>query len=408
MSQHLNESHTIGQPRLGNEKTLPKNNTSVSKNQVVHVKVAESKKDKQAFLKLPYLLYKDHTYWIAPLRIAEADKLNPNKNPFFKRASMTQFLAWQGDEVVGRIAVIDNRAHNQYHLENVAFFGFFEAQNKDVAHELYKRAEEYATSIGRDVLRGPVNPSMDEGAGFQISAFDTKPFLMMPYNERSYIDFVEENGYTKAKDLYAWYVDIQNDNSALDYVRALARRVGKRFENRLTLRSVNMKQFKQELHHLKRIYNSAWEDNWGFVKLSEAEFDQLAKDLKMIVDPDLAVFAEVDGEVVGVGVALPDANQVFEKIPDGRLLPFGFVPLLQRKRHINRGRLAILGVMGEWRQRGLELTIIKQIAENAKRAGYIGGECSWVLEDNDAMNKAIAASGAELYKTYRIYEKSLK
>ena len=375
---------------------------------VVLIDEVVTRKDKRAFLNYPYQHYKDHAYWIPPLRVAEQAKLNSYKNPFFQRADMKQFLARRNKEIVGRIAVINNRAHNATHLENVAFFGFFEAQDEVVAKALYAAAETYAKSLGKDALRGPVNPNMDEGAGFQVNAFDTKPFLMMPYNESCYIDYVEASGYVKAKDLFAWYVDLQDSNTALNYVQSLAKRVKRRFGDRLKLRSADMQRFDEELQHLKKIYNSAWEENWGFVKQTNAEFDQLAKDLKMIVDPAIAVFVEIDGEVVGVGVALPDVNQVFEKIPNGRLLPFGFMPLLQRKRHIDRGRLAILGVMGEWRGKGLELTIIKQLAENAKAAGYVGGECSWVLEDNHAMNKAIAASGAELYKTYRIYEKSLR
>jgi len=363
----------------------------------------ETSQLKRRFVDYPYQLYKHHPYWVPNLRIAETDKLNPKKNPFFEHARLKAFLAEDNGRTVGRIAVIDNDAHNLTHSENIAFFGFFEAESEAAAKALFTTAESYAKSLGRSALRGPVNLGMDDGAGFQINAFDTLPYVMMPYNPAEYPEYAQKFGYEKIKDLYAWLY--HQDNEGFARLERLAERVAKRYQPHI--RKADMKQFGREVTFLKEIYNQAWEKNWGFVKLSDKEINSLANDLKLILDPNIALFLEIEGKIAGLALALPNIHQVFSQIHDGRLLPFGFIKLLQRKRHIHEARLAILGVLPEYRLKGLELVLINAIAQNSKQAGYVRGECSWVLEDNDAMNKGIAASGAELYKTYRIYQKAL-
>ncbi|MEZ4607174.1 MAG: hypothetical protein R2880_12355 [Deinococcales bacterium] len=251
-----------------------------------------------------------------------------------------------------------------------------------------------------------MNLSMDDGAGFQIDAFDTSPYVMMPYNPPEYPEYMAALGYGKVKDLYAWL--FRTDNEGFGRLERLAERLMRSHKINFSLRQADMKQFPREVTLLKAIYNEAWEQNWGFVKLTDGEINYLANDLKMILDPRIALFIEVDGEVAGLALALPNVNQVFKQMPGGRLFPLGIFKLLQRKRYINEARLAILGVLPKFRMKGLELILIKAIADSGKAAGYFQGECSWVLEDNDAMNKGIMAAGAELYKTYRIYQKSLK
>ncbi|HEX7022910.1 MAG TPA: hypothetical protein VF171_08630, partial [Trueperaceae bacterium] len=288
------------------------------------------------------------------------------------------------------------------HNENLAFFGFFEAEDAEVAAALFDAVENWALGLGRSVLRGPANPSMNDGSGFQIDAFETEPFIMMPQNPPAYPGYAEAAGYAKVKDLYAWRFDCRNGMG--ERLERLVGRIEKRY--RPTVRSVDMKRFQEELGFVKKMYNEAWEQNWGFVKYTEAEFDHLASELKMIIDPDIALFVEMDGQPVGLAIALPDANQVF-KLVGGRLLPFGIFTLLNRKKHIDRARLPILGVMPAYRNKGLELVLINEVYKRAAAKGYQGGECSWVLEDNEGMNAGIHAAGCELYKTYRLYQKSL-
>lgn len=361
-----------------------------------------SRRDLQRFIAYPYRRYRGDPHWVPPLRISERARFDPRKNPFFQHARIQPFVALRNGEVVGRIAGIDDDHHNATHDDNLAFFGFFEAAEEGIAYALLEAAEGWARALGRDALRGPANPSMNDGSGFQVDAFDTSPFVMMPYNPPEYPRYVEAAGYRKVKDLYAW---LFNDAPDLgERIIRLAERVERR--HKPTVRPLDMAHFERDVRLLKRIYAEAWEHNWGFVRYTEAEFDHLAGELKLIIDPHINLFIELGGEIAGVAVNLPDINQVLKKI-GGRLLPFGIFTLLNRRRHIDRTRLPILGILPKHRMKGLELVLFKESLLRWKARGYRSCECSWVLEDNDAMNAGIRATGGSIYKTYRLYQKSL-
>lgn len=366
------------------------------------VRPVTTRRDLRRFIRYPYKFYQNDPHWIPPLRIAERERFNPEKNPFYQHAVVDLFLAERDGQTVGRIAGIDDDNHNAAHGDNLAFFGFFEAADEGAAFELFRTVEGWAKARGRSRLRGPANPSMNDGSGFQLDAYDTDPYLMMPANPPSYPRYAEAAGFRKVKDLYAWFFN--HRTADLEHLARLSARVEKRY--RPTVRTADIKRFDREFAVLKRIHDEAWVDNWGSVKYTDAEFDALGRELRFIVDPDVALFIELDGKEVGVALSLPDANQLFKRM-NGRLLPFGWVHLLRRKQIINQARLPILGVVKEHRNKGLELVLIRETLKRSLAKGYLQGECSWILEDNDGINKSIALIGATLYKTYRLYQKSL-
>ncbi len=368
----------------------------------VEVRAVTRRSDLRRFIEYPFTRYRHDPYWVAPLLINEWQRFDPKKNPFLQHARIEPFLAERDGRVVGRIAAIDDDHHNATHRDDLAFFGFFEAADQQAARALLAAVESWARSLGRVLLRGPANPSMNDGSGFQIDAFDTVPFVMMPYNPPDYPRYVEAAGYGKVKDLYAWHFEDAPD-LALRIIR-LAERVERRY--RPTVRPLDPKHFERDLGLLKRIYAEAWQDNWGFVRYTDAEFDHLASELKLIIDPEINLFIELGGEVAGVAINLPDINQALQKVR-GRLLPFGIFTLLNRRRHIDRTRLPILGILPPYRMKGLELVLIKESLLRWRARGYRSCECSWVLEDNEAINAGIRATGGRLYKTYRLYQKPL-
>jgi GNAT superfamily N-acetyltransferase len=374
----------------------------------VHIEKVDSKAQLEQFIDLPYRLHRGKSYFVPPLRMGEVDMFNPHKNPFFAHARINLFLAWRDSELVGRVAAIDDDHHNDAHGDNILFFGFFDAVDEHVAEALLQTVEAHARSLERSAVRGPTNPTMNDGSGFQVDAFDSKPFVMMPANPARYPQYVEALGYHKVKDLYAWFFDVQKHQLS-DRLNRIAERARKRYN--LTVRPVNLRHFDTELAHLKHIYSEAWEENWGFVKYTDAEFDHLAADMKLILDPEMALFVESQGEVVAVCICLPNLNDILQKIPNGRLIPRGIPLLLGMKllprRFVNSLRLPILGVMPKYRNRGIEALMIAEILRIGKPRGYVRGELSWVLEDNHSMNHAITAAGAEHYKTYRLYQKDL-
>ena len=369
---------------------------------VTKIQAAASRADLGRFIRYPYSRYRDDPHWVPPLLITEREQFDSRKNPFYEHARVNLYLAERNGEVVGRVAAIDDDNHNETHGDNLLFFGFFEAEDGEAAEALFSRVEERARELGREAVRGPVNPSMNHSAGLLIDAFDSDPYVMMPYNPPEYPRYVERAGYRKVKDLYAW---IFKSDWEVKKIGRLAERVRKRNKD-LEIRPVDMRRWDEELARVKDLYNRAWERNWGFVRYTEAEFDKLAKEFKMILDPELVALAEVDGELAGITVIIPDANQVFKKMR-GRLLPFGIFHFLGRNRVIDRVRLPILGVAPEHRNKGFELVMIHELHERVIAKGYGSCEASWTLEDNRAMNHVIAAGGAKHYKTYRIYQKEI-
>ena len=361
-----------------------------------------SRADLKRFIKYPFARYRHDPHWVPPLLVSEREQFDPGKNPFYEHARLNLFLAERDGKTVGRIAAIDDDNHNQTHDDNLLFFGFFEAEDEEAGKVLLARVEERAQKLGREVIRGPANPSMNHSAGLLIDAFDSDPFVMMPYNPPEYPRYVEAFGYGKAKDLYAWIFD---RGWEVKKIGRLAERIRKRHSD-LVIRPVDMKRWGEELERLRDLYNRSWERNWGFVRYTDAEFDHLAKEFKMILDPELVALAEVGGELAGITVLLPDANQVLKRMR-GRLLPFGIFYFLGRNRIIDQLRLPILGVAPEYRDRGFELAMIHELYERVLARGYQRCEASWTLEDNRAMNHVIEAGGAKHYKTYRVYQKEL-
>ena len=334
--------------------------------------------------------------------MAERERLSPKHNPFFQHADIEMFLARRNGEIVGRIAAIDDRLHNETHHDNVAMFGFFEAADQAAARALLEAAERWAAARGRAHLRGPINPALNESAGLLIDGFDTDAMLLMPHNPPEYAAFIEAAGYRKIKDLFAWLY--ATDRPIPPVAERLAARVQAR--HGIHVRPLEMAEFARETEWLREVYCGAWEHNWGFVPPTIDEFRRLAKELKPIFDRRGAVCAEIDGKPVACAIAIPDINQAL-KGTGGRLFPLGLLRLLFRSRIIDQGRLLLLGVLPAYRGFGLPPLLMLQLHRQTVGTRYRRVEFSWVLEDNKDVNQPAEMIGATRYKTYRIYQKTL-
>lgn len=365
------------------------------------VRRVSSRKDLTRFIKFPWKVYRGNEFWVPPL-IAERKKiLNRSKNPFYQHAEIELFLAERDGELAGRIAAIVNQLHNSFHNENVGFFGFFESVNDQaVAAALFDAAREWLRSKGVASMRGPANPSSNDDWGLLVDGFHESPAIMMPYNPPYYSQLFETYGLKKVMDLFAYV--LKKEGMEVGRAVRLAALVRQRTSARI--RTLDMKNLTAEVDLVKEVYNNAWSSNWGFVPLTDEEIDYLAADLKQIVDPDLALFAEVNGRVVGFALALPDFNQVLRRIPSGRLFPFGFLKILLYRSKIDSVRLIITGVIKEYQRRGIDAVLYTEILERGTMKGIHRGEASWILETNRMMNSGLEAMNAERTKTYRMYE----
>lgn len=354
------------------------------------------------FIDFPYRKYRGHPYWVPPLRLGEHERFNPKKNPFYEHADIQPFLARKDNRTVGRIAAIDDRAHEAVHHDNLVAFGFLEADDAEIAKALLQAVEQWARARGRTAVRGPLNPSLNDTAGLLIDGFDDAPMLLMPYNPPAYDGYITGAGYAKVKDLYAWIYDLNRPHDAR--VADIAERVRKRYD--VVIRPIDTAHMQAEIQNFLDIYAAAWKENWGFVPPSPAESAYFAKELKQILDPDFVLSAEIKGVRVACAVAVPDLNQVL-KGTDGRLFPKGIFRFLLRKRLIDQGRLLLLGVLPEYQRFGLMPLLVHDLAIRAARRGARRVEFSWILEDNLDINQPAEQSGAVRYKTYRIYQKAL-
>jgi hypothetical protein len=374
---------------------------------LVKVRKVENEQDRMKFIKLPWELYKDDPNWVAPLIFDVRKNLDPKKNPFFKHAEVDLFLAEKDGKLAGRIAAIKNDNHNKFHKDKAGFFGFFETiDDEEVSDLLFDTACQWCKEKGFDEVLGPVNPSTNDECGLLVDGFDSSPVFLMTYNPKHYIAKIENFGFEKAKDLYAYDIpkEVINDEKVMNKLNRMSELIKKRYN--VTTHFIDMKNLSSEVRKIEEIYNSAWETNWGFVPLTTEEFDYMAESLKMVVDPDLVMFAEVDGKPAGFTLSLPDFNQVLKKM-NGRLLPFGLFTILLNKKKINNLRVIIMGVKPEFQKKGIDSVFYLETIKNGNKNGYRGAEISWVLEDNMPMRMTAEKLGAKIYKTYRIYRKSL-
>ncbi|MEO1436360.1 MAG: hypothetical protein AAFV80_12540, partial [Bacteroidota bacterium] len=318
---------------------------------MIRVEAVQTKKQKKTFIHLPFKIYKDDPHWVAPLLMDVKMKLNKQKFPFYEFGDMELFLAYRGDEVVGRIAAIYNSRYNEYHKDKSGFFGFFECTNDQEASDaLFDAAKAWLKAKGLETMTGPVNPSTNYETGLLTEGFDDSPRIMMTYNPKYYQTLMNNYGLEKAIGLLAYKIssDTVFTEKKLERVAKLAK---KRYN--VKLRPISKKNFKADVQTIKMIYDKAWEDNTGFVPITDSETDALAKELKLVVEPKLAQFVETeDGETIGIFVALPDYFAIIKKMK-GRLFPFNFLRMFTDKKAMQYIRVWALGLVPEYRNKGI-------------------------------------------------------
>jgi GNAT superfamily N-acetyltransferase len=376
----------------------------------IQIEKVETKKQLRQFVKTPWKVYENDPNWVPWLYFERLDFFNKKKNPFFEHAEADYFLARRDGEVAGVIAAILNHRHNEFQQENVAHFGVFEVlEDREAALALLETAEDWARRRGTERILGPMSLSTNDECGTLIEGFGMPPTVLTTYNPPYYVDFLAQAGYAKAMDLLAWHSTVDNVlNNLPAKVERIVNRVRDRYQ--LTIRPINMQDWDGEIARIKKIYNSAWERNWGFVPMTDAEIEHLAQNLKMILDPELVFMVEKNGQAVGFSITLPDVNQPLRRIRPGPSLIGSYLAaarLYLRRYDTDLVRVLALGVVDKYRARGVDALLYYETARAAARRGYERTEASWILETNDMMNRPIQMLGGEVYKKYRIYEKEL-
>ncbi len=378
--------------------------------QALRIVPVENKRDLERFIRVPWRVFADDPHWIPPLVLERKEHLNPKKNPYFAHADVRFWLALRGDEAVGRISAQVDHISLAKHRDATGYFGFLDGEDSaDVFGALLGEAERWLASQGMKRIRGPFSLSINDEAGMLVKGFEFPPSLMMGHAKPYYPHRVEEQSYRKAVDMIAYDFDVAEDGLP-ERLQAMSNRFTSRPD--VTVRPLNTSKFFEEVNIVLDIFNDAWSDNWGFVPLTPDEIRKMAKDLKLIIEPEHVCIIEVGGEPAAFGMTLPNLNEAIADL-NGRLFPFGWAKLLYRLKFdkIKSARLPLLGVRKKfqrgWYGAAMSFVIIEWVHRRNARRGRVRGELSWILEDNTAMRKIIESTGCRPYKTYRVYEKAL-
>ena len=372
----------------------------------VEIRHVATRRDLNTFVHLPWAIYRNHPLWVPPLKFDVRNRLDRAKNPFFEHAEAEYFLAFRDGDPVGRITAHYDQNFNRFQHNEWGMFGWFEARDDPlVAGALLDAAEEWLRDRKGDRMVGPLSFSTnDQDAGLLVDGFDREPLILNQWTQPYYPVLLEGAGLTKAMDLYMWELWVDDRASVHPAIMRMAEEV--KTKHGIDVRGMRKRDLRSEVDRFLEVYNEAWERNWGFVPLTDAEVRHYAKELKPILDENWAFIAEKDGETVGAALTLPDYNQVLKHL-NGRLLPIGWAKALYWRRKINRVRVFALGVKAKHQHTGVAAKLYTEHFDSAARTPQKGGEMGWILETNKSMNRAMEGMGGKIVSTYRLFEKEL-
>jgi len=367
---------------------------------------SRSPREVSRFLNVSYDIYQDDPHWVAPL-LMDLKKVFTEANPLFQHAEMQLWIARRNGRDVGRIAGIIDQNHNGTHGDASAFFGFFECENNpETSQRLFGAVRDWAREKGMGRLLGPMNPTTNDECGLLVDGFDSPPQLMMTYNPRYYVNLVTAEGFVKAKDLLAYHIDVAGmPRERLERIAAKTRQRNPQ----LRFKAVRRKTLDSDLGKIKEVYNAAWQENWGFIPMIDAEIDFLAARLKPLLVEGLVWVVETADETVGFMLTIPDYNEALKPLRGRLCTPkiFGLLPYALGRKIPTSCRVVTLGVKEAYRNRGIEAVMLAEGLMTSLRLGIKSAEASWILEDNVMMHRLLQPIGGRVYKTYRIYERAV-
>ena len=375
----------------------------------VTIRPVVTKKDKKQFVDFAWEAYKDDPAWVPPLKDEVHGLITPGKNPWFEHGRAQLWLAERGGKIVGRISAQVDDLFQEHMGKGIGNWGFFDALDGEAAAALIETAEDWLRGQDMTTALGPISLSIWDEPGLEIEGFAEPPTAMMGHHKPEYQPWIEAAGYTKAKDLVTYGLNIEHwEDPMIDRLIAMGERNPK-----IRIRMVDKSKFNEEARLILNLLNDAWSNNWGYVPLTEAEIAYAGKKLKPIIFEELVRIAEVDGEPVAFMLTIPDINELTADL-NGELFPFNFIKLLWRLRkpRTRRLRVPLMGVAKKLHHTRLASQLAFMMIEytrreGTKKYGATHGEFGWILEDNKGMLSIAQLPGAEINHRYRIYEKAL-
>jgi len=368
-----------------------------------------NRRDRRAFLRMPWSIYQDDPHWVPPLLAEVRTRLNPRKNPYFEHAEAAMFLAEREGKIVGRISAQICQLAQVHQGAGTGHFGFFECEDRvETATALFDIAAKWLADAGMDRMVGPFNLSINEEAGLLIDGFHRPPYIFMSHNPAYYDALFVACGMAKETDVYAYHLDISKPYpQRLERILKAAKR-----NTQINLRNVDRQNLEAELGLLLELFNDSWSENWGHIPMTQGEVNDLAMLIRRLFSTDAVVLAEIDGKVVGFIVVIPNLNE-FTADLNGKLFPWGWLRMLYRIKRTPCGsvRVPLMGVSREYQSTRTGAAIALTMIDRCRTASINNGatlcEMSWILESNRSMRSILDASGSTLDKTYRLYSRCI-
>lgn len=376
----------------------------------VHIEQIDlsGKRERKQFIEVPWSLYAHDPAWRPPLRLERLLHLGAKTNPSFEHLDFTAWLAWRDNQPIGRITAQVDHIRDRVQPDSVGYFGMLEAPDDPaIFQQLTEAAESWLAERGVDTIQGPFSLTINDECGLLVDGFDTPPSMMMGHALPYYASHLEASGYTGAKDMLAYWIDMTFEHPAA------MQRVVARYADRITVRPIDRRRYGDEFDLLRDIFNDAWANNWGFVPFTQNEFRDLAKTLKYLITDDLVQIAEFDGEPAAFVIGMPNLNEAASDL-NGRLFPTGLLKLIWRLkvRFPSTARVPLMGVRQSYQGgvlgAALAYSVIAALQKQLLYHEMKDSELSWILDDNHGMRNIIEGLGGTAYKTYRIYEKHLR
>lgn len=376
----------------------------------LRVQPVATEQDRQVFVRFPWRIYRNDPQWVPPLIHQRERQLDPERGSFFGHGEAAPFVAQRGGEVVGTVVAWINHRSNAHLKEKAAGFGFFEVlEDYAIAEALLTAACDWGRGRGMEVIRGPFYFSMDDSPGVLIKGFDQPQVVLTGHTPPYYADLIERFGMEKYRDAYAYRGDLAPLKGDIANIPRKVLRVAETIRRRakVTVRKLQMADWDNEVAIAMDIFNQALGHMRNHVPMDETEFHRFAGDLRAILDPDMVLFAEVAGQPVGFSVTLPDINRALKHV-NGRLSPLGLLKLWWYRRRINVASVKILGVLEEYRGRGIDALLYVETARQLLAKGYEWIDLSLVAENNVMMNRMVQRMEVlYVYRHYRTYQKML-
>ncbi len=376
----------------------------------VLIQPVQTRRDIYAFVKFPWKVYRDDPNWVPPLISEQVAYLDPRRGPFYRHAEVGLFLARRGREVLGTIAAFINHQEVRFRGKLEGGFGFFEVvEDYSIAQKLLDAAVQWLRERSVSLVRGPTNFTANERPGVLIEGADCPPVMLAAHTPLYYKDFLERYGMEKDHDLYAWRAFRSQIGEELKNIPAELARVAEfaRKSAGVTLRKIRFERWNEEVRIAHHLFNATLNHLADYMPISEDDFNRMAEQMRMFLDPDLAVFAEVDDKAIGFCVALPDINRVLIHL-NGRLFPFNWLRIKRLIRQIDVVTFKLMGILEEYRRRGIDALLYLEVVRAIYEKGYAWMDGSVTSEFNPMVNLIAHRLGAERYKHYRIYQMRLE